>query len=72
MNTTLRTLIFDSGLSQAEFAKKVGVPYRTLMSQLTKENTIDLAFKYSRILGIDSVKGYECGVYVELVVGLKR
>jgi hypothetical protein len=39
------------------------------MSQTTKDNTIEYTIKYARILGIKTIKGYESGVYVELVIG---
>jgi group I intron endonuclease len=66
---TLNTLIFNSGLSKEDFAKLVGVNYGTLMSQTTKDNTIEYTIKYARILGIKTISGYESGVYVELVIG---
>ena len=65
---TLNTLIFNSGLSKEDFAKLVGVNYGTLISQTTKDNTIAHTLKYARKLGLNSVKGYESGVYVELVI----
>jgi len=68
MNTTLRTLIFESGLTQEKFAEAVGVKYNTLTKQLAKDNTISHSFKYARILGVKEIKGYESGCYVELVI----
>ena len=68
MNTTLRTMIFESGLTQEAFAKKVGVKKRTLQEQLSKDNTIKHSFEYARKLGLSEIKGYESGVYVEIVI----
>jgi DNA-binding XRE family transcriptional regulator len=68
MKTTLQTLVFESGLNQEQFAELVGVKVRTLRSQLAKKNTIKHSLDYARKLGLNSVKGYESGVYVELVI----
>ena len=69
MNTTLKTMLFNSGMSQEDFAKSVGVKVGTLRAQLAKDNTIKHSYEYARILGLNSIKGYESGVYVELVIG---
>jgi len=69
MNTTLKTMLFNSGMSQEEFAKSVGVKIGTLRAQLAKDNTIKHSLKYARKLGLKSITGYESGVYVELVIG---
>jgi DNA-binding XRE family transcriptional regulator len=68
MKTTLQTLVFESGLNQNEFAESVGVKVGTLKAQLAKKNTIKHSLEYARKLGLNSVKGYESGVYVELVI----
>jgi DNA-binding XRE family transcriptional regulator len=68
MKTTLQTLVFESGLNQEQFAESVGVKVRTLRSQLAKKSTIAHTIKYARKLGLNSVKGYEDGGYVELVI----
>jgi DNA-binding XRE family transcriptional regulator len=68
MNTTLRTMLFESGMKQKDFAKAVGVEYETFKAQLRKKNTLDLSFEYARKLGLNNIKGYESGVYVELVI----
>ena len=68
MKTTLQTLVFESGLNQNEFADKVGVKVGTLKAQLAKKSTIAHTIKYAHKLGLNSVKGYESGVYVELVI----
>jgi hypothetical protein len=68
MKTTLQTLVFESGLNQYEFADKVGVKLGTLKAQLAKKNTIKHSLEYARKLGLNSIKGYESGVYVELVI----
>jgi len=72
--TALENLLFDSGLKIGEFAEKVGVNVSTFRSQLynSKESHIDLAFKYGRILGVDTIKGYVDGCTFELVVGKKQ
>ena len=70
MKTTLQTLVFESGLNQNEFADKVGVKVGTLKAQLAKKNTIKHSFEYARKLGLNSIKGYESGVYVELLIKL--
>jgi len=69
MITTLQTLVFESGLNQNEFAERVGVKLGTLKAQLAKKNTIKHSLEYARKLGLNSVKGYESGFYVELVIG---
>jgi DNA-binding XRE family transcriptional regulator len=68
MKNTLQTLLFESGMNQIEFANKVGIKVRTLRAQLKNKNTITYSFDYARILNVDTIKGYECGVYVELVI----
>ena len=67
--TSLENLVFQSGLTYNEFADKVGVKRRTFESQMqTKSNHIKLAFEYGRILGVNTIQGYENGVYFELVI----
>jgi DNA-binding XRE family transcriptional regulator len=68
MKTTLQTLVFESGLNQEQFAESVGVKVRTLRSQLAKKNTIKHSFEYAKILGLSEIKGFESGIYVELVL----
>jgi len=68
MKTTLQTLIFESGLSNSDFAKKVNIKLSTLNYQLSKKNTLKWSFEYARLLKVSSLKGYESGVYVELVI----
>lgn len=68
--TALETLLFESGLSITEFAKKVGVEYETFKNQLylQKHRHIQYAFDYARKLNVNSVKGFADGVYFELVI----
>lgn len=68
-NTLLKELVSQTGLTQKSFAKKVEVDIDTFRAQLRKKNTLDLTYKYATILGVKSIKGYESGVYVELVIG---
>jgi hypothetical protein len=67
-NTTLQNLVYESALNQEQFAEKVVVKVGTLRAQLVKENTIKHSLEYARKLGLNSIKGYESGVYVELVI----
>lgn len=69
MKTTLQTLIFESGMNQEQFSEKVGVKVRTLRNQLTKKNTLKWSYEYARILGVNTIKGYESGCFVELFIG---
>ena len=69
MKTTLQTLIFESGMNQKRFAEKVGVKLKTLQAQVRRKNTLELTYKYATILGVKSIKGYESGIYVELIIG---
>lgn len=69
MKTTLQTLVFNTGLTQEQFAKEVGVKYSTLQKQLAKDNTLKWSYEYARILGVNTIKGYESGCFVELVIG---
>lgn len=67
--TSLENLLFESGLSVQEFADKVGVKKTTFEKQLYgKKNHIKYAFEYGRILGFNTIKGYESCVYFELVI----
>ena len=67
--TSLENLLFESGLSIQEFADKVGVKKTTFEKQLYgKKNHVKYSFEYGRILGVNDVKGYENGVYFELVI----
>ena len=67
--TSLENLLFESGLSIQEFADKVGVKRTTFEKQLYgKKNHIKYAFEYGRILGVNTIQGYENGVYFELVI----
>lgn len=67
--TSLENLLFESGLSVQEFADKVGVKKTTFEKQLYgKKNHIKYAFEYGRFLGFNTIKGYESGVYFELVI----
>lgn len=67
--TSLENLLFESGLSVQEFADKVGVKKTTFEKQLYgKNNHIKYAFEYGTILGFNTIKGYERGVYFELVI----
>lgn len=67
--TSLENLIFNSGLTNKEFAKKVGIPVRTLQSQIyNKRNHIKYAFEYGRILGVNTIQGFENEVYFELII----
>lgn len=68
MKTTLQTLIFESGLSNSDFAKKVDIKLSTLNYQLSKKNTLKWSFEYARQLKVSSLKGYESGCFVELVI----
>lgn len=67
--TALENLLFNSGLKISEFADKVGVNVSTFRSQLynSKEDHIRLAFKYGRILEVDTIEGFAYGVTFELI-----
>lgn len=73
MRTPLENLIFQTGLTQREFAEKVGVPLSTLTRQLSRKN-INLHFhyagKYATLLNIDRIEGYAFGCYSEVVFKL--
>ena len=67
--TSLENLLFESGLSIKEFADKVGVKKTTFEKQFYgKKNHIKYAFEYGTKLGFNTIKGYESGVYFELVI----
>lgn len=67
--TSLENLLFESGLTIQEFADKVGVKRTTFEKQLYgKKNHIKYSFEYGRILGFKIIKGFESGVYFELVI----
>ena len=58
--TSLENLLFESGLSVKEFAEKVGVKKTTFEKQLYgKSNHIKYAFEYGRILGFNTIQGFE-------------
>ena len=67
--TSLENILFESGLSIQEFSEKVGVKKTTFEKQLYgKKNHIKYAFEYGTKLGFNIIKGYESGVYFELVI----
>lgn len=68
--TALENLLFNSGLKIGEFANKIGVNESTFRSQLynCKDRHIDYAWRYGRILGVDTIKGYADGVHFELII----
>ena len=67
--TSLENLLFESGLSIQEFADKIGVKKTTFEKQLYgKKNHIKYAFEYGTKLGFNTIKGYESGFYIELVI----
>ena len=67
--TSLENLLFESGLSIKEFTSKIEVKKTTFEKQLySKKNHIKYAFEYGRILGVNKIKGYESGVYFELII----
>lgn len=68
--TALENLLFDSGLRIQDFCDKVGVKLSTFNEQKNnqKHRHIDLAFKYGRILGVDTIKGFADGVWFELII----
>ena len=67
--TSLENLLFESGLSIQEFADKIGVKKTTFKKQFyRKKDHIKYSFEYGRILGVNTIKGYESGVYFELVI----
>ena len=67
--TSLENLLFESGLSIQEFSDKVGVKKTTFEKQLYgKKNHIKYAFEYGTKLGFNTIKGYEGGIYFELVI----
>ena len=67
--TSLENILFESGLSIQEFSEKVGVKKTTFEKQLYgKKNHIKYAFEYGNKLGLNTIKGYESGVYFELVI----
>ena len=66
--TSLENLLFESGLTIQEFADKVGVKRTTFEKQFYgKKNHVKYAFEYGRILGVNTIKGYENNVHFELV-----
>ncbi len=66
--TSLENLLFESGLTIQEFSDKVGVKRTTFEKQFYgKKNHVKYAFEYSRILGVNELKGYENNVHFELV-----
>ena len=68
MKTTLQQLVEESGFTQKEFAKRVGVEVEALRYQLKRKNTLDWSFTYAKKLNVKSIKGFESGCYVELVI----
>lgn len=68
--TALENLLFNSGLQISDFAEKINVKKSTFENQLyhQKDRHIDYAFKYGRILQVDTIKGFAYGVHFELVV----
>lgn len=67
--TALENLLYESGLTQIEFAKKVNVNITTFRAQLKQKKVVDLAIKYAKILNVNRVKGYtEEKCYIELVI----
>jgi len=67
--TSLENLLFESGLSIKEFADKIGVKKTTFEKQFYgKKDHVKYSFEYGRILGVNTIKGYESGVYFELVI----
>lgn len=67
--TSLENLLFESGLSIQEFADKIGVKKTTFEKQFYgKKDHVKYSFEYGRILGVNTIKGYESGVYFELVI----
>jgi len=73
--TALENLVFQSGLTQKQFADKIGVKYSTFENQLRNQKHLHVhyAFEYARILGVDTVSGYSVdGVWFELVIGNKK
>ncbi len=63
--TALQNLFYESGLTQIEFAEKVGVNITTFRAQLKQKNVVDITLKYGRILRVDSVKGWSGDIYFE-------
>jgi len=73
--TALENLVFQSGLTQKQFADKIGVKYSTFENQLRNQKHLHVhySFEYARILGVDTVSGYSVdGVWFELVIGNKK
>jgi hypothetical protein len=72
--TPLENLLFKSGLKIGEFADKIGLSKSTFESQLyhQKNRHVDYAFKYGRMLEVDTIEGYAYGVHFELVIGGKN
>lgn len=68
-NTLLKELLIQTELTQKAFAKKVDVDIDTFRAQLKRKQTLDLTSKYARVLGVKTIKGYESGAYIELVIG---
>lgn len=67
--TSLQNLIYETGLTQEQFANKVGVPLRTLQTQIHKnKNHLGLSLKYAQLFGIKKLKGYESDVYFEVEI----
>jgi len=73
--TALENLVFQSGLTQKQFADKVGVKLSTFENQLRNQKHLHVhyTFEYAQILGVDTVSGYSVkGVWFELVIGNKK
>lgn len=68
MRNILQTLLFDSNLTQEKFAESVGIKIKTLQYQLKKKHTFNLSLEYAQKLGINKIKGYECGCYIEFEI----
>lgn len=64
--TTLQELKFKLKLTSRDLAQKVGVSEQTLSFQLRSSNPVKHTIKYMDILGVNSIAGFENGVYVKI------
>lgn len=71
--TALENLVFNTGLSVKKFSEKIGVNYRTFNNQYyeQKHNHIQFACNYGRILGVDTIQGYQDGAHFEITFKIK-
>jgi len=73
--TALENLVFQSGLTQKQFADKIGVKYSTFEKQLRNQKHLHVhyAFEYALVFEVDTISGYNVdGVWFELIIGNRK